>query len=135
MPEDDKPKIEIANVGKVMQTECCFCGQKEIDVIASEINPKKTICFKCVYKINFQTGRIPAGAVYCFKCKSVEGFHVEMMQGKKHTFSVSGRDFKGCVKYVNKSDANLVKERIKKVTCAKCSGNIPRWALESTSHV
>ena len=131
---DEESKIVVKKVGVVKQGACCFCSQVT-DVIASEIDPTKTVCFRCVYKINFQLGKLPAGSICCFKCKSIAGFQVKTHTDKEYNYSMVGRDFKGCIKYEMKEKAQSPKGRIKQVTCTSCQANIPKWMLDFTSHV
>lgn len=135
MTDKEEPStIEVKAVGVVKQGTCGFCSQAT-PVIASEINPAKTICFRCAYKINFQLGKIPAGAVCCFKCKSISGFRIITKQDKTLNYAMTGRDFKGCIKYEKKEKAPSPTGQVKKASCASCGSNLPRWMLEFTSHV
>lgn len=134
MTDVEEPRIVVKEVGIVSQGTCGFCSSVA-NVIASEIDPTKTICFRCVYKINFQLGKIPAGAICCFKCKSIAGFKIQSLQDRTYNYAMTGRDFKGCVKYEMKESAPSPKGRIKKVLCSSCHTTIPTWMLDFTSHV
>jgi len=124
-------EIESAEL-ETVEGLCSFCNMITF-VIISPIT-SKTVCFKCVYKMNFQLGKLPAGAVCCFKCRAISGFKVHTKQGKQVEYMMTGRDFKGCVKYEVKG-VKIPKSHIDNVTCASCGSNVPKWMLDFTSHV
>lgn len=116
----------------VVEGSCSFCA-KVTHVVRSPLQ-SKAVCFKCIYKMNFQLGKIPAGAVRCFKCRALSGFQIQTRQGKQIAYRMVGRDFKGCVKY-EVQGIHVPKQHVVKVTCSSCGANIPKWVLEFTSHV
>lgn len=126
-------KIVSSTLGEVTEAVCSFCNQ-ERSVVRSGVEGDKAICFKCVYKIQCQIGKIPAGAIQCFKCKSLAGFLVTTNRDKKVEYLMTGRDFKGCIKYVVKG-VEVPRTQISALNCTACGTTIPLWMLEFTTHV
>ena len=126
-------EIVSSSLGEVINGTCSFCKQKR-SVVRSGVEGDKSICFKCVYKIQCQLGKIPAGAIQCFKCKSLAGFFVTTNKGKKVEYLMTGRDFKGCIKYLVKG-VEVPKSQIAGLSCNACGTTIPLWMLEFTTHV
>jgi len=81
--------------------------------------------------------QIPAGAIQCLKCKSIDGVVCHYRNQNTVAFSFSGLDSEKRVIYtvVRTSGSWEKGKRPDKTTCAKCAAGIPYWMLDFNPYV